>query len=1078
MTSTRNRRCRSLAMAAGCLASLLLSSCCQPGGPIWGPSYPDMGAGCADCDGCGNNGKKDTELTVKELAHEIDSLEEHIEKYGSIVPKHADIWGQARLMMYRQEVERIMRQDAYTFSVGLQATVARSDQAFLANVFSLQAAATASQVADLAKNMPGADVMKTVTNDNVISRDALLQSQIRMPNFIGPDGRLMLEPTIIEDQKKRYLDHLHQLRRNNEGDDNADAPGYGLNLVRIPMSVLTGGCTQTGYGAECTFTANMHLPEDLLPTTFRTLVINDLVDLFGLQMTRMIEGMIEESQFKTAHEVWEYCNSQEGGPAPTTPKHMMALSAQTIRAIQSPPPPTNITIGGQSSRPGSQRPLPPSQILDVVGVKRLLEMAIRLREQVIGHLACKNSLYYLDVQSALREELTAAYDFLSSQQHLCLWDFCTPALVEAIRSRNTPVIQNLRTQFGLALHSQGSPSTPLCADTKGPFGRAITEALAWTIIVDAALLNARFLEDMKATHEAKGCPCAPSGGAPLFLPHPPPEVCQLFNDYVRCRWPLYVFALDPSTEDQNVGDSFSLRREMQLALSLAFTSGQIGASNFTRYVRRIEEDIQTIALNRTMIGFSHGDNTFGWRFYPRVQTPPIEGNLQTFFIELLWGARRPGYELRRRRLENGIRECVALVIMPSFVPYVDLEFTGNWFRLADPKCKTLDLKDAMRLSRSIKTIKDRTHLIRDEHCYRPGDAAMMVRRLDQLSERLPLQAQVLSMPFENTHGGFELLSTGVTNLGPELSGWYGAPGINPNEQTTLFLVGDNFSVNQTRVVVGGRMVDSSCIVKCPDEGTPATCECPPAASAHSAPSNPKSKTEKKTADDEEPCLESGLAPPTGNPSVAAMSDETVTQASFRSQRSCRRQQQQGTTSSSTTVRVPPVLPPLQTIIQVPASSPPLPSSLNVSVTQPKAGEVVTAPVAFTNNSNQDTTPKSDTAPKTDATSGKKQDAPVNKPPQTTPSTCADLTCYYQIPIFQIELLSRQVMRVVIPKGVYSDSNGFVDVHVATPYGVSQRISIPILCPTPAPKCADKIKISIPYCAKKWTTRQYTASPAP
>lgn len=38
--------------------------------------------------------------SVKKLAQEIDCLEKHIEKYGSIVPKHADVWGQARLMMY------------------------------------------------------------------------------------------------------------------------------------------------------------------------------------------------------------------------------------------------------------------------------------------------------------------------------------------------------------------------------------------------------------------------------------------------------------------------------------------------------------------------------------------------------------------------------------------------------------------------------------------------------------------------------------------------------------------------------------------------------------------------------------------------------------------------------------------------------------------------------------------------------------------------------------------------------------------------------------------------------------------
>src|SRR5262249_45500156 len=55
---------------------------------------------------------------------------------------------------------------------------------------------------------------------------------------------------------------------------------------------------------------------------------------------------------------------------------------------------------------------------------------------------------------------------------------------------------------------------------------------------------------------------------------------------------------------------------------------------------------------------------------------------------------------------------------------------------------------------------------------------------------------------------------------------------------------------------------------------------------------------------------------------------------------------------------------------------------------------------------------------------------------------------YELPQYQVELLSRQVMRVVIPSGVYS-CNGKVDIHIATPYGVSQYLQVPILSDTPA-----------------------------
>ena len=50
-------------------------------------------------------------------------------------------------------------------------------------------------------------------------------------------------------------------------------------------------------------------------------------------------------------------------------------------------------------------------------------------------------------------------------------------------------------------------------------------------------------------------------------------------------------------------------------------------------------------------------------------------------------------------------------------------------------------------------------------------------RVDQLDRELPLQSMRAMVPYENTLGGFEMFNTGVTDLAPELIGWYGAPGI-------------------------------------------------------------------------------------------------------------------------------------------------------------------------------------------------------------------------------------------------------------------------------------------------------------
>ncbi|MCP4511369.1 MAG: hypothetical protein GY826_33785, partial [Fuerstiella sp.] len=49
--------------------------------------------------------------------------------------------------------------------------------------------------------------------------------------------------------------------------------------------------------------------------------------------------------------------------------------------------------------------------------------------------------------------------------------------------------------------------------------------------------------------------------------------------------------------------------------------------------------------------------------------------------------------------------------------------------------------------------------------------------MERLDRRLPLQTHHVSVPWENDLGGFELFQSGTRVLGPELHGWYGAPGV-------------------------------------------------------------------------------------------------------------------------------------------------------------------------------------------------------------------------------------------------------------------------------------------------------------
>lgn len=430
--------------------------------------------------------------TVRMVAADIDRLEKHLDKYGSIVPKHADVWGQARLMMYRWEFERAMRPDAYTFRPTLQAAISTSDQAYLASAFSLEAALGG------AKPVSGTDLASLVSKpDDVIKRTELFKG-INLNHFVGPDGRLALEPTIIEDQKKRFLDHLAELRRINEGDDNADAPGYALNLIRIPISILSGDCTQVGCGAECTITATPHLPDDLLPQTFKNLVINDLVKLLTLPVTRIIETTEEQdlaSLLKTFDDLQNHKKMQsrlkniddeikrlQVLPIRSAPQRAETssrilqltqqkqelnkdieyikniysltdnasrdvLAGRTSEAIYK-----KIAEGLSYNTPTSihradQVPIPGSQLLTTFGAHNLAWLAQHVRKPIQQHLACKNHPYHLDVAAILRSELNASYELLSSPPAQTLWEDCTPTLAQAIRIQDAKTVIAIQEDF-------------------------------------------------------------------------------------------------------------------------------------------------------------------------------------------------------------------------------------------------------------------------------------------------------------------------------------------------------------------------------------------------------------------------------------------------------------------------------------------------------------------------------------------------------------------------------------------------------------------------------------------------------
>ncbi|MEN9667886.1 MAG: hypothetical protein RLZZ326_4249, partial [Planctomycetota bacterium] len=773
--------------------------------------------------------------SVEQLASEIDWLEHHIDTYGSIVAKQPDVWGQSRLTRHRYEYEAQMKAELGNFQDLNNASISRSDQSFvgMAMAMSQGSAGATPQSTTNVQNMISDP---TNPSSGVIDRAAPFTTGTQQPFAsygLADNNAVSLEPSIHLDHLSQYIGHLDELRRINEGDDTVDSPGYALNLVRIPISILPGKSTQQGHGAEVTVIGEAQLGDDLLPITYRSMVINDLIDLIAPGLTFAVNNgevrtalcMTALAQDINAFEARILPNGRivpggEANPDPVRDDQRRQLVAKVRKAMRS----HTISVSVPTAKMRRARmPLPPEELVDVVGEVQVAMMLRATFEALGANPANRPCIEYNDVRGFLGEELEAAYDFLSQPRQSVVWEEMPGwNLAELIRSHRMGEVELRRRAFFESLGmDDAAPLTEAatepclgcvcrgtCENDVGPcrICRTTTAVLAWTILVESALLNERLIEDMRNISASKGIVAGCGFAGPYYGPNPPPEARDSFNDYVRRRWPIRIFALDPVSAEQNVEEMFSQRREMQLALAMSVAHGKSNRQTMSRYDRALQTNMATIGLNQTAVGFTHGADTFGWRFYPRVQAPPTQNNL-TAFRDTVFGTNSRKQDLSQRCLEPGMRECTAMIVMPSFVPYVTFDIRTNWFSLTNPKSTDQSMRQAMKLSRSVKSMQQSAAMCaQNAGAYRDGEVARLMRRVDQLDRELPLQTMIAQIPYENTSGGFELFNTGVTDLAPELVGYYGAEGVDKTGTTVVFLIGKGFNLHDTSVIAGGKSV--------------------------------------------------------------------------------------------------------------------------------------------------------------------------------------------------------------------------------------------------------------------------------
>ncbi len=914
---------------------------------------------------------------VETLAANIDWLEHQIDYWGTVVAKSPDVWGEARLTKYRREIEEQLEEQVKEFDEDrISGASFVRDQALLAAAVGVGSGVGS---APSASSTLGSSDATSLTM-NFQENEALGRFGLSDSDEVLFGDALKLEQTAVLDQHKRYLNHLAELRRINEGDDSSDAPGYAINLVRMPVSVIPGSRTRHGYGAEITVSASMQLDDHLLPELFRDLVVNDLVDQLALPLTRFlnsdprrverllyvfeqmelgfreINNLINDGYILTSdptvlrllkeqaksHQIdfttfhyFELTNDQfgvrgtvdiktgqdfvrelkrveswlelirkelidpqsEGSKTPDSEvqdqtrgqSRVEELNLEDSRDATERFPELRLAIGkarkirtdevttqqilqterefeklsqavetfasrsadlsellkkfgtleslstrlvqdidglvSGSSLPTSltrrsRLPIPPTQLIELYGYDSLGHLALEAHKAFRSDLINREIVHLTDVQAFLREEIQAAYELLSRPAFRHLWEpflaASTPETVTGELIASEPIPAAPRSIVDLVRERRTDELDErrefVLSKLAGNLEHRASGTLVWGIHVLSRLLNERLIEDMQRYGVAEVC--VPETYLAFYGPDPSPEARAAFSAYVAARWPLRIFTIDPVVTEQNIADSASIYRQMQFAAAIAVASGQMNANAAMQFVRQLQRDMATIDVNRTVVGFVHGEDTFGWRFYPRFQTAPVQNNAVTLFRDLIIGGPTDRQLLRQREVEPGMRECVAVILAPSFIDHVTLDTRANWFKLTKPSHTALSMQETAELSRSISQMKLAAEsCIRRPDLYRNGDVDRMLRRVEQLDRELPLQTLRCQIAESNTLGGFEFFSSGTRELAPELLGWYGSPGYRKDvDKQTFFLVGDNFSVHETKVIAGTKEVSEATLL--------------------------------------------------------------------------------------------------------------------------------------------------------------------------------------------------------------------------------------------------------------------------
>jgi len=708
----------------------------------------------------------DAAVSLVRAEQMIDALDRTMTARGTIGVKSPDVWGQDRLAKFRSEYETQMAQwlDG-GFKGVINASISRNE----AQAFGAQLAAgladPEAKTADLNKDSRSLFTSFAAPSGGgaaPATAPASAPAPAALPPAADPAAAAgMLEPTIVLDEHSQYLNHLSQLRRVNAGDDLTDRPGYGLYLVRIPVTLSPGPKSRRGRGAIITVSVKPLMTKETMRYALRTAVVNEAVG----SLSQSLDNLPGENGAASA-----------------------GSGAGSVNLIS----------------------FADSEVFH--GLENIAFLRGEAERQLVRELSDEPHHRSTRISEWLRGELEAAYPMLEQAATPPAGSDPAAAFVDPLEAMGDLIA---RRDFGALAAARDGPSDPgvmLASGASDPSfdhdlaanRRRTLKILAFSLRVQAAALNARLKQDI--ADQLPGLSPEELRRVNFFDPDASEEAFRLFERYVQAKWPLRVYAIEPVIAQQNIADAVGRRSVSALNLMAGGPIGPLlGAGNLSTD-RRVSEDEAAIRLNPTMVGFGAGENTFGWVFYPRLQTSrePYR-NFASAALQLLCGSLPGGKD---QSIEPGQRECTALIVMPNFVPQMEFVTVANWFRTGDSNdARGSNIEMASDLAGRLIQAEEAVNRVRSAGRYRPEELQIAIERLNQLKSLMPTQRLVVRVPFASEHNDARIFCSRGGHLRPSLLAWHGKPP-EEGEESTIFVEGNNFSVHDTHVIAGGRPAES------------------------------------------------------------------------------------------------------------------------------------------------------------------------------------------------------------------------------------------------------------------------------